>query len=123
MFSWCFFFFFSPTMAALRFAVLCASAGLGCAYVLWKFRRKKGEASPFRFDAPLRPDVKLPDGPVESGASVELTDEYRKQKMRHLAMSGAISSEYLEKLQPIIKNIFVPQKVHLFLRSACTFIC
>ena len=92
-----------PLVAAATCAVL------GSAYVLWSRRRNKSAG--FRFDAPLPSHIKLPDDSVQSGVIVELGDEYRKLKMRHLVMSSAISPAYLKALLPIIKELFVPQKV------------
>lgn len=101
---------------------VCALTGvaLGTAYVLWRQYHTqyhthsnsgndgKGE---FTFDAPLPAHILLPDEDVQTGVGVELGDAYRRDKMRHLVISSAVSPAHLKSLLPIIKELFVPQKV------------
>jgi len=100
-------------MATHRAAVVAAAAcaAAGAAYMLWRRRRREGDPAPFRFDAPLPAHIQLPGADVQTGVSVELSDEYRKQRQRHLVLSSAVSPAHLKALLPIIQEIFVPQKV------------
>ena len=95
-----------------------AGAVVGAAYVLWQRHRKhnatntRGDGK-FMYDAPLPAHIRLPDEDVRGGVKVELEDAYRKDKMRHLVISSAVSPAHLKALLPIIKELFVPQKVRL----------
>jgi len=86
---------FKPSLA------LAAGALALGTYVLWK--RVSRAPQKYRFEAPLPP--------LEYSAKVELSEEYSSKKMRHLVVSSAISPSYLTALLPVIKELFVPQKV------------
>ena len=96
---------------ALPLCAACAAAG--AAYLLWRRRRQKTPdgPAPFCFDAPLPAHIELPSADVQAGVVVELDDEYRKQRQRHLVISSALSPAHLKALLPIIQELFVPQKV------------
>ena len=95
-------------MSKPSLALAAGALALG-AYVLWK--RVFRAPQKYRFEAPLPPHIGLPDAPVQSSAKVELSEEYSSKKMRHLVVSSAISPSYLTALLPVIKELFVPQKV------------
>ena len=93
-------------------ATTCAAAAAGYLYVAWRRKRNEhGAKAPFCFDSQLPVHITLPEASVQGGVVVELSNEYRKQKMRHLVLSSAVSPIYLKALLPIIKELFVPQKV------------
>lgn len=46
-----------------------------------------------------------------TGTVVELNEEYRKKRMRHMVISGAVSTVHLAGIFDEIKRNFAPQKV------------
>ena len=104
------------------------AAALGTVYLVWRRRDKSGFKAvgadgKYMFDASLPSHIQLPTEPVHTGVEVELGDEYRKDRMRHLVISRAVSPAHLKALLPVIKELFVPQKVILPSPSLRSFKC